>query len=219
MASIGGPNIVENGLVLCLDAANSKSYSGTGTAWNDISGNGNNGTLVNGPTFSSANGGSIVFDGTDDVVSTTLVQTFSSELTVETWYRGTKATRNHLWNFYGSNLNCNFNDTGRTLWIYWEGGGTPAIRFTSPNFTNGNINHLIFRHSGSINQVYLNGQLLVPQETAGTQTFTGVGGSGYDLASTGPFSGNIYVNRVYNKALTASEVLQNYNATKGRFGL
>jgi prepilin-type processing-associated H-X9-DG protein len=219
MASIGGPNIVESGLVLSLDATNTKSYPGSGTTWFDKSGNGNNGTLANGPTFSSANGGSIVFDGTDDVISTTLVQTFVNELTVETWYRGTKSTRNHLWNFYGSNLHCNFNDTGRTLWVYWEGGGTPAIRFTSPNFTDGNIKHLVFRHSGSVNQVYLDGQLLVPQETAGTQTFTGVGGSGYDLASTGPFSGNIYTNRVYNKALTAAEILQNYNATKSRFGL
>ena len=219
MASTGGPNIVESGLVLSLDAANNKSYPRSGTAWSDLSGNGNNGTLVNGPTFSSANGGSIVFDGTDDVVSTTLVQTFINELTVETWYRGTKLTRNHLWNFYGSNLHCNFNDTGYTLWIYWEGGGSPSIRFTSPNFTDGNIKHLVFRHSGSVNQIYLDGQLVTPNVTEGTQTFTGVGGSGYNLASTGPFSGNIYTNRVYNKALTAAEILQNYNATKGRFGL
>jgi hypothetical protein len=215
----GGPNIIVDGLVLHLDAANIKSYVSGSTTWRDLSRGGNNGTLVNGPTFSSANGGSIVFDGINDTVSTSLVQTFSSELTVETWYRGTKLTRNHLWNFYGSNLNCNFNDSGRTLWIYWEGSGTPYIRFTSPNFTDGNINHLVFRHSGSINQIYLNGQLLVPQETAGTQTFTGVGGSGYDLATTGPFSGNIYINRVYSKALTAQEILQNYNATKTRFGL
>jgi hypothetical protein len=85
-----GPHIVTDGLILSLDAANNKSYPRSGTTWNDLSGNGNNGTLVNGPTFSSANGGSIVFDGTNDVVSTTLVQTFVNELTVETWYRGTK---------------------------------------------------------------------------------------------------------------------------------
>jgi hypothetical protein len=64
-----GPNIVTDGLVLYLDAANQKSYPGTGTTWNDLSGNGNNGTLVNGPTFNSDNNGSIVFDGVDDYVN------------------------------------------------------------------------------------------------------------------------------------------------------
>jgi hypothetical protein len=59
----GGGNIITDGLVLLLDAANSKSYPGTGTTWTDLSRSGNNGTLINGPTFNSGNGGSIVFDG------------------------------------------------------------------------------------------------------------------------------------------------------------
>ena len=63
-------NIVKDGLVLDLDAAKKDSYPGTGTAWNDISGNRNNGTLTNGPTFNSSNGGSIVFDGTNDYINT-----------------------------------------------------------------------------------------------------------------------------------------------------
>ena len=65
----GGPNIVTNGLVLSLDAANPKSYVSGSTTWNDISRGGNNGTLINGPTFNSANGGSIVFDGVNDFIS------------------------------------------------------------------------------------------------------------------------------------------------------
>ena len=63
------PRIVTDGLVLLLDAGNTKSYPGTGTTWTDISRNGNNGTLTNGPTFDSANGGSLVFDGVDDYVN------------------------------------------------------------------------------------------------------------------------------------------------------
>ena len=63
-----GPNIVKDGLVLHLDAANYKSYPGSGTTWSDLSGNGNNGTLTNGPTFDSGNRGSIVFDGSNDFV-------------------------------------------------------------------------------------------------------------------------------------------------------
>ena len=66
MATIGGSNIVTNGLVLALDAANRRSYISGSFVWNDISGNRNSGSLINGPTFDSANGGSIVFDGTND---------------------------------------------------------------------------------------------------------------------------------------------------------
>ena len=60
-----GPKITTNGLVLCVDAADKNSYPGSGTAWNDIGGQGYTGTLTNGPTFNSSNNGSIVFDGTD----------------------------------------------------------------------------------------------------------------------------------------------------------
>ena len=68
MAFIHSPKLVTNGLVLCLDAANKLSYPGSGTTWYDLSGNANNGTLTNGPTFNSANSGSIVFDYIDDYI-------------------------------------------------------------------------------------------------------------------------------------------------------
>ena len=68
MAFNYSPKISTDGLVLCLDAANTKSYSGSGTVWSDLSRGGNNGTLTNGPTFNSGNGGSIVFDGVNDYV-------------------------------------------------------------------------------------------------------------------------------------------------------
>ena len=71
MAISYNPRIVTDGLVLALDAGNPKSYPGSGTTWTDLSGNGNNGTLTNGPTYSSANGGSIVFDGVDDYAEIT----------------------------------------------------------------------------------------------------------------------------------------------------
>jgi hypothetical protein len=211
-----GSPIVTDGLVFAVDANNIVSYPKSGTTWYGLTGS-FSGSLVNGASFNPTNGGSIVFDGADDYVSTNLVQTFTNELTVETWYRGTKSTRNHLWNFYGNNLNCNFNDSGYSLWMYWEGNGGNRIWFTSPNFTDGNIHHLVFRHSGSVNQIYFDGQLLTPDLTAGTQTFTGVGGSGYDIANSPVFGGNIYTNRVYNRALSPSEILQNYQAEQYRF--
>ncbi len=70
MAHFHSPRIITDGLVLALDAANQKSYPGSGTTWSDLSGNGNNGTLTNGPTFDSGNNGSIIFDGVDDYITT-----------------------------------------------------------------------------------------------------------------------------------------------------
>ena len=85
MAGIVAPNIVTDGLVLYLDAANTKSYASGSTAWNDLVGI-NNGTLVNGPTFNSANGGSIVFDGSNDYVSTTYNAVLTN-FTFCAWFR------------------------------------------------------------------------------------------------------------------------------------
>ena len=78
------PRVVTDGLVLCLDAGNVKSYPGSGTTWTDLSGKGNTGTLTNGPTYSSANGGSIVFDGVDDRVSGTSFNT-GQNFTINAW--------------------------------------------------------------------------------------------------------------------------------------
>ena len=98
MALVRGPRIVRNGLVLQLDAAQRTSYSGSGTAWNDLSGNGNNGTLTNSPTFSSANGGSIVFDGVNDYAQTSTVvlpTSNTSPLTLEAFCYPTTTAVNY----------------------------------------------------------------------------------------------------------------------------
>jgi hypothetical protein len=90
MGVYAGPEINESGLVLCLDAGNTKSYPGSGTTWTDLSGNGNTGTLVNGPTYSSANGGSIVFDGSNDYIQTNFNYSLTSsntEFTCAAWYK------------------------------------------------------------------------------------------------------------------------------------
>jgi hypothetical protein len=84
--SIGyGPRVVTDGLVLALDAADTNSYPGSGTTWNDLSGNGNTGTLTNGPTYSSDNGGSIVFDGTNDYVPLVNNLGDPQQFTIEFW--------------------------------------------------------------------------------------------------------------------------------------
>jgi len=220
-----GSPIVTDGLIFAVDANNIVSYPKSGTAWYNLTSSLNSGSLVNGPTFSPANGGSIVFDGTDDYISTNFTQTFTDEVTVECWYRGTKSARNHLWTLGryagNTNLTADFNDSGITLWIYWNGGGSPAIRYTSPNFTDNTIKHLVFTHSGSVNKTYLNGELLTPYDVLGSQTFSPAVGGVMEIGSVEgtslPFGGNVYSYRVYNKGLTAAEVLQNYQAEQYRF--
>jgi len=217
-----GPKIVTDDLVLYLDAANRKSYPGTGTSWSDLSGNGNTGTLTNGPTFDSDNGGSIVFDGSNDSVNTALSGTIS-DVSVVCWYKGTKTARNHLWNFGTSsttNLNFDMNDA-YDLWVYWESGGTNRVRYNiDGSFTDSTIKCVVFTHTGSTNKVYLNGTELTITESGGTQSFSAVNSTGsFRLGDAFYFAGNIYNAAVYNRALSAQEVLQNYNALKGRFGL
>ena len=85
MATYYSPKIVTDGLVLALDAANRKSYNSGSTTWYDLSGNNNNGTLYNGPTFNSANSGSIVFDGVDDY-STSFISSPGSNFTISFWF-------------------------------------------------------------------------------------------------------------------------------------
>ena len=178
------------------------------------------GTLINGVTFNSANKGSLGFDGVDQKITAPLTQTFTSALTVETWYKSTDTSRSHLWNFgttSADNLNMNINDSGLTAWIYWQSGGGNAVRYSTPQLMDGEINQLVFVHEGSTNKLYFNGVLVTPSSTIGTQTFSGIPGASYNIGNSPFLDGKVYVNRVYNASLTAAQVLQNYNALKNRF--
>lgn len=91
MSGIAGPNIIRNGLILAIDAADRNSYSGTGTNWYDLSTNNSNGTLINGPTFSAVNGGSIVFDGINDYVGiTSLTHPSTNSFSISFWSKSAK---------------------------------------------------------------------------------------------------------------------------------
>ena len=104
-----GPKIVENGLVLYLDAGNPKSYPGTGSTWYDRTQNGNNGTLVNGPTFNSGNGGNLVFDGVDDNVQTPLNILGCNNTTQIVWYKWSLINQTGVMTYIG---NTNINGMG-----------------------------------------------------------------------------------------------------------
>jgi len=218
MGYFSGPKIVTDGLVFAVDAASARSYPGSGTTATSLKG-GVNGTLRNGVTFDSADEGSWEFDGVDQSITVPLVETFTTALTVETWYKSTDQTRSHLWNFGTENSNglfMNINDSGQTAWIFWLSGGGNALKFSTPQLMDGEINQIVFVHEGSTNKLYFNGVLLTPSSSPGTQSFSGLN-STYNIGGTSFFDGNVYANRVYKASLTAAQVLQNYNALKSRF--
>jgi hypothetical protein len=233
--SYGNPQIVTDGLVLCLDAGNSLSYPGSGTTWSDLSGNANNGTLINGPTFNNSNGGSIVFDGANDKSECPSTSTLDiqSTITLEVmmfpsapnqnggvickWTSGGTPDNSYLF-FLGQ-------DSLNNRYGFGISQSNNAIRVLSST-TNHDVNkwnHIVCTADGSTMRIYKNSMI-----DNATQTYDGtikltskkvVIATLREEDSVYNFSGRIGFARIYNRALSASEVLQNYNATKGRFGL
>ena len=230
------PNaIVRNGLVLYLDASQNYSYPRSGTTWRDISGNNNNGTLTNGPTFNSENGGSIVFDGVDDFVSVSNNSTINgTSQTISVWFKnsGTYTTGNQAAEIIGKhNAVGSFNGYGIQLVNDFGNIKVSAfVKNATVNYVTLNstqiISSLIWYNatitftSNSQIILYLNGISILSRATGlltnSTQPLR-IGQSN-DLFFN-IYNGSVAQTLVYNRVLTAAEILQNYNATKSRFGL
>ena len=234
MSGKSGPDIVENGLVLCLDAANKLSYPRTGTAWTDLSGNSYNGTLTNGPTFNAGNLGSIVFDGVDDYVDTvntgTTFQFSNTTFTLSLWVKTNAVSGNLIskgatastggW-LVGLNSNGTFNTTTK-----FSDGFNVATRSSASSINDNNWYNIVIiittntsTQSSNNLLLYLNGilnqsSLTLSNVYAATTDTIQIG----RRPSGGYFSGNISNVQIYNRSLTVAEILQNYNATKSRFG-
>lgn len=215
----GGPNVFLDDIVLHLDGGNIKSYVGSGTDWIDLSKNNNNGVLTNGPTYSSANGGSIVFDGSNDCV----VVNNNANILSKTNY--TKISWFYI-SSYLYNIISGGNSGQHAMWL----AGTENLRAghngywsTVVSTTKLSLNTWYF---GAVSfntttgwKLYVNG---VQEATSNdTTTYTGddeilIGayGTGSNL-----FHGRIATAQVYNRVLTDQEILQNYNATRTRFGV
>ena len=225
-----GPHIIIDGLILHLDAANIKSYPRSGTTWNDLSRKSINGSLLNGPLFSSANNGSIVFDGVNDRVECNEVSAFkiSSTITLHASFyinnyvnwAGIVGRNNDSKSVYALNLSPNsqrlrFNYNNISPW-------TTNIETTSTLPIRQWIISTV-TYDGTDVKMYLNG-VLDRVATIGSITFDTGSGFPLDIGYDNPggdeyFNGNISQILIYNRALTQQEVLQNYNATKGRFNL
>jgi hypothetical protein len=225
MGVSGGPYIVrDSSLVLELDAADRNSYPGSGTTWGDLTTNNNNGSLVNGPTYSSANGGSIVFDGVDDKVQTSYGPQLG-DFTVIAWFRSTGGILDYnriVDTDYISGLWIGRNSTNVNSW----GGGVlessaPYGRYIT--LTDNQWHMITSRRQGTTHTIYGDD---TTNSTSGTVSATQLSATAIAFgawSSVGVpsqrLTGNIAVIQLYNRALSAQEVLQNYNAQKSRFGL
>jgi len=209
------PRIVTSGLVLAFDAGNVKSYPGTGTTWSDMSGNGNTGTLTNGPTYSSTNGGSIVFDGVDDKVDMSTSLGTLSNYTVCFW--ANRGTENRM---AFSTIDATFYWYGDNSWRYTHGGVAGEYYYTKPtSIPISTWGYYVVVYNGSKVVIYRQGIYQGEQATTGTANFSSGLRIGWWSSNTYAFLGNIANVSFYNTALSAANVQQNYTALSGRYGI
>jgi len=221
-------NIVTSGLVLNLDAGDSSSYPGSGTTWYDISGNANNVTLTNGPTYDSANNGSIVFDGGNDYADF-FAPSLGNTTTVEMWVKlGASYSGKMFFGWFRYDVWCGSGHLGFNT-AASDVHGISSATVSSLGLV-GNWKHYVFEMrsdaSYTNNKIYINGisQSLSQQsgsENSGNRNFNSGNGriSGWRNNTQYPIPMNCSVFRVYNRALSSTEIQQNYNALKGRYGL
>lgn len=243
-------NIVRDGLILDLDAAKRDSYPGSGTTWSDVSGLQNNGTLINGPTFNSDNGGSIVFDGVDDYVNLgdpAILRLGTSDFTITTWIKTTNSLldcsilskRQQVSPFNLINLGIgSWSSTGgggfngvasKNIRIALrQDGSNQYVAYTTNDIIDGLWKNISITRSPGTFNLYTNSlnQSLTTLYSTGTgiNSNISVPGANWSVGAVGDIGaaflvGNIAQTLIYNRALSAAEVTQNYNALKGRYGL
>jgi hypothetical protein len=233
-------SIINRGLVFSLDSGTPESYPGSGNSWYDMSGNNYHGTLTNGPIYSTDNQGLIVFDGSNDYITTADVNHGTSEFTLETWvYLSSlntnktiikKNTDNDYWPVFSMVV-----ETDGTFRGYYSSqiyGQCLEGALTSPgNIAINNWYHLCFSkgaggyttmklHKNGVSQsysFYLYGSHINNVCDSSKPVLIGID---YDYPNfINPVNGKIPIVRIYNRQLSDAEVLHNYNIQKDRFGL
>jgi prepilin-type N-terminal cleavage/methylation domain-containing protein len=207
------PPIVTNGLVLNLDAGNPASYPGTGTTWTDLSGNSNNGTLVNGPTYNSANGGVIALDGVNDYIDVPINLTNTNYTIMGAARYVVVGGRT----FSAKNNNWLMGHWSVSTQNHYAEGWVSDVQ-SGPSDTNWRIYAAIGNYSGDSWAHYVNGVLNAGPNTGGSNGPNGFAIGSY-LGSSEFSNSHISNLLVYNRVLTAAEVQQNFNAMRGRYGL
>lgn len=216
MSIIHGSNIVRNGLAIQYDAANIKSYPGSGSSIYDLSGNGRGATLGNDVAVESLNGGRFAYDGVNDYLNTNDPQSISTSIVSAMVWVQVDSHRN-----YHSFINNNLDDNGWVLYASeseWRVGGitdggvpynTGSAHGNSTAWTN-----LCFTFDATTVRFYVNGQQTATVTPPGDTTIYVEGASteGVSLYKTANML-------VYDRALTSAEVQQNFEATRSRFGI
>jgi hypothetical protein len=223
MGAFAGPEIVEDGLVLALDAGNTKSYPGSGTTWTDLSGNGNNGSLVNGVGYNSSNGGALSFDGGNDTISGSSASIpISNAFTISAWVRHNTLPNSvqrylSMGNDVGVIRHDGANQAGQ-LHFYIKTSGTLKIDLRVNNALSINTwYYIVGTWNGTTSRLYKNASQIGTNTPGGT--LDGGNLTYYLSSSSETLNGRIAQASIYNRALTAAEVQQNFNATRGRFGI
>ena len=229
MAISYNSTIVTSGLVLCVDAGNPRSYSGTGTQWNDATSSGFNFTLINSPAYSSSNLGFLTFDGVNEIATSGYNTALDTQTpTVEVWVKTNATSQNGFW-FEKGSVNTQYSLFQEGTNIQWR------QRLADTTLTNLSTTTASFMNTSGWFQVvgtytsgsrilYING---VQVNSDGQGGALATNSSGMSIGAYGGNSGSnsywyngaLSICRVYNRALSAAEVLQNFNATRGRYGL
>lgn len=232
MATFGGPNTIETGLIVSVDAANPTSYPGSGTTWRDLSGNSKNGT-TSGATYGSQNGGVFNLDGINDTISFGTGNTFFplTSFTIDLWFQSkgtvpTTGTTPGLFGFtYG--IRAFFNSSNSIRFGASSGSTAGGQELTYAHNTNirddGSWNNMVFQATPTNSYIYLNGELKA------SRSLTWLGDTvwptnGWNLGRDNNnsnlfFTGSIASYKMYNTALTLPQIQQNFNAMRGRFGI
>lgn len=226
MATAYNPGIVTSGLVVCLDAGNAKSYPGSGTTWTDLSGNSNSVTLQNSPTYSANNGGFFNLNGTNQYASGTnnsIVQ-ITGNLTISAWVNLGDNADQGIFEKMNSNPYSGYGITKQSGYFKFWTAASNSYAYTISNTTYTSNSNWFFvtgvRTSG-VNRLYVNDVL---QNDSQSPPFADSGdafvlGRYYGAVNNYYAVGKIAFASLYNVSLTADQVLQNYNALRGRFGL
>ena len=223
------PKIVTSGLIMCVDAANIRSYPGSGTTWYDLSGNSLNGVLTNGAVYDPSNGGCINFPGTDDGVIISSPAALSvNQHTISSWNYSTNYNQNGF--MFEKTTNGSVNTQYSLFFagslIYYRTYGLSDVNLatntTNAGVVNSQWNNVVATYDGSTKKIYVNGRLAASESSTGTvtQNTTGPAYIGiYGNFAGYPFNGKISSTTVYNRALSAAEIQQNFEATRGRYGI
>jgi hypothetical protein len=224
MAGETGLNIVKDGLVFYIDAANSNSYISGSTKWNDLSRGGSNGTLINSPTYNSSNGGSIVFDGVDDYIDCGNSSTILVGNTLSCF----------VWAYIGSTtayqpMAAKVTGTYDSGWEISNSNGIARVTLRPAVAGNNNVsagtfvintwNYVGFTCDNVNIRLYLNNVL------TGTTAVSSVTLNSIENLTIGKrAAGNLYIGRIantsiYNRALSTTEITQNFNTMKSRFNI